>query len=443
MINRLNQFILAHHLFNSGDRILLTVSGGADSMMMCDLFRQAGYNFGIAHGNFQLRGEESVRDENFVREYAARHHIPFYITHFDTNVYAEQKKISIQEAARELRYRWFDEIRSQHDFTFIATAHHLNDHIETLLINFFKGTGIHGLHGIPVRQGKIIRPILFLTKEEILQYIRENNLPFVEDSSNLSDKYTRNYIRHQVIPVIKKIFPGIERQLNQNIERFSEAGLLYEQAIDLHRKKLVEARGEEFFIPVLKLKKSIPLATVCYELFKTWNFSMEQSRQIINMLDSEPGKTISSSTHRLIRDRKWLIITPLMAKKSSIIQIEKNQSHAEGDGFSLHLKRVKAVDHTLSRNETTASLNAAGIVYPLILRPWRQGDYFYPLGLNKKKKISRFLIDRKIPLHDKEDVWVLESEKKIIWVAGMRIDHRFRITESTEEVLQIVYKKGL
>lgn len=420
---------------------MLAVSGGGDSMMMCDLFLQNGFNIGIAHCNFQLRGTDSDNDEKFVQEYAEKMNAPYYIVSFDTNEYAAEQKVSIEEAARALRYAWFEEVRKENDFTFIATAHHLNDHIETLLLNFFKGTGIHGLHGIPVKRDKIIRPLLFLTKEEILQYMQENDLQFMEDATNLSDKYTRNYIRLQVVPVIKNIFPGIERQLEQNINRFSEAGILYDQAIDMHRKKLVEIKGEEAFIPVLKLKKSVPLASICYELFKRWNFNFEQSQQIIRMLDSESGKMISSATHRLIRDRKWLIISPLEVDKPSLILIENDQRLIETKDFSLKLKLLNVNDHTLSPDPVIASLDATHIIFPLVLRPWRQGDYFYPLGLNKKKKVSRFLIDQKIPLHEKEKIWVLESDKKIIWVVGMRIDHRFRITSSTKEIWQFTCKK--
>lgn len=438
--DRFEEFISRQHLFNKGDRLLLAVSGGSDSMTMCDLFVRSGFTFGIAHCNFQLRGGESLRDENFVREYAARCRVPFHVVHFDTEAYAGREKIAIQETARILRYEWFEQVRKENGYTFIVTAHHLNDHIETLLLNFFKGTGIHGLHGIRAKQGKVVRPMLFLTKDEITQYVEDRRLEFVEDASNASDKYTRNYIRHRVVPVIKDIFPGLERQLEKNIERFTEAGQLYDQAIDAHRKKLVIFRGEEAFIPVLKLRKSVPLNTICYELFKSWGFSAEQSRQIAGMADSEPGKSVTSSTHRLIRDRKWFIVTPLQTGKPSVILIEEDRRQADVPHLSLRFARFASENYSLSKEESVASIDGGRLVYPLVLRPWRQGDYFYPLGLNKKKKVSRFLIDRKVPLHEKEKVWVLESGKRIVWVVGMRLDHRFRVTPATEEILQITAK---
>lgn len=435
------EFVSTSHLFNTGDRLLLAVSGGVDSMVMCDLFTEAGFNYGIAHCNFQLRGEESVRDETFVRRYAEDHQIPFYLKRFDTEAFAAKQKISIQEAARELRYEWFESIRAENDFTFIAAAHHMNDHIETLLINFFKGTGIHGLHGIRPKQGKVIRPLLFLAKEEILQYVEARDLAFVEDISNLSDKYTRNYIRHQIIPRIKEIFPGIEKQLEKNIGRFSEAEMLYDQAIEAQRSRLVTSKGGEFFIPVLKLKKSTPLSTICYELFKSWNFSFEQSQQVIAMMDSESGRSMTSSTHRVIKDRKWFIITPIKTETHSITLVQKGDSQVDVPGLSLRLTELAPERHSLPRDESTASIDADKLAYPLILRPWRQGDYFYPLGLNKKKKVSRFFIDLKVPLHEKEKVWVLESGSRVVWVVGMRIDHRFRIVPATRSILQIKASK--
>lgn len=439
--DRFNQFIGEQHLCPPGARILLTVSGGSDSMTLADLFCQRGDDIGVAHVNFQLRGADSTRDEAFVKSFCEARNIPFFVTRFDTKAFAGTARISIQEAARVLRYDWFEKIRVENGYALIATAHHLNDHIETLLINFFKGSGIHGLHGIPLKNGKIIRPMLFITKKEISEYVRTRDIKYVEDRSNASDKYTRNFLRHRVIPLLEEPFPGIEKRLEQNIHRFLEAGELYDQAIARHQKKLVETRGVEHFVPILKLKKTRPLASVAYELFRTWNFSFEQSLQIIAMLDSTPGKTISSSTHRLIRDRTWLIISPLETAAVTHRVIGPDQRLVPLPGASLHLKLLPAVDHHLSGDPGIASVDGDRITYPLMLRKWKQGDYFYPLGLGKKKKISRFLIDRKIPLHEKEKIWVLESEGRILWVAGLRIDDRFKITPATATVLRLEWKK--
>lgn len=435
---RFIQFIKENHLCQKGDKLLLAVSGGSDSMVMCDLFIRNGFNIGLAHCNFQLRAGDANRDENFVKQYAEKKYIPFFSIRFDTEAFSQKNKISIQQAARELRYNWFEQIRQQHQYTFIATAHHLNDNIETLLLNFFKGTGIHGLHSIPLKQGKIIRPLLFLSKKEILDYIDLHKVDFVEDISNLSEKYTRNYLRHQVIPALEKRFPHLAHQLGQNIERFKDAEQLYEQAIDLHKKKLIEERGEEIFIPVLKLKKSHPLSAVTYEIFKPYNFSFEQSQQIMRLLDSESGKVIRSKTHQLLRDRKWLILSPFEIKKPTHVLIEGSTQQVETQDLKLKFKKKAAENYVIPNDENVASLDASKINYPLILRKWKHGDYFYPLGMRKKKKLSRFFIDKKLSLNEKEKVWVLESNQRIIWVVGLRIDERFKVTKATKEVLQVI-----
>jgi tRNA(Ile)-lysidine synthase len=441
VLSAFRKHIHENHLCNKGEKILLAVSGGADSMMMADLFIKEGFSTGIAHCNFQLRGEDSDRDELLVKNFSLKNNIPFYQIRFETETFALEEKLSIEEAARILRYEWFEKIRAHNQYLFIATAHHLNDNNETLLFNFFRGTGIHGLHGIPVKQGKIIRPMLFLIKQEIRDYVIQNEIPYAEDITNLSDNYTRNFLRNTIIPQLEKYFPGLEKRLSQNIKRFAEAEQLYNESVDRYRRYLIEEKENEFFIPVLKLKKCIPLDTIAYEIFKQWNFSYEQSQQIIQLIDREPGKTIASQTHRLIRDRKWFIISPLSEKNISHLLIEKGQSIAETAGIVFHLSLHPADGFILSTNENTASLDASKVTFPLLLRPWKQGDYFYPLGLGKKKKLSRFFIDKKIPLHEKEKIWVLESEKRIIWVVGMRIDDRFKITDKTKEVLRIICKK--
>lgn len=430
-----------NHLCNKGEKILLAVSGGTDSMVMADLFIKEKFDIGIAHCNFQLREQDADQDELLVKTFSLKNNAPFYSIRFETAKFAEEEKLSIEEAARILRYEWFEKIREHNLYAFIATAHHQNDNNETLLFNFLRGTGLHGLHGIPVKQGKIIRPMLFLTKREIKDYASEHQISYAEDITNSSNDYTRNYLRNTIIPMLDKHFPGLEKRLNQNIKRFAEAEQLYNESIGRYRKDLIEKRGNEFFIPVLKLKKCAPLDTIAYEIFKEWDFNFEQSQQIIQILESEPGKTILSQTHRLIRDRKWLIISPLTEKNISHIVIEKGQSLAETAGVTLHLNLQPAEGYAISTNQSIASLDATKIIFPLLLRTWKQGDYFYPLGLGKKKKLSRFLIDQKVPLHEKEKIWVLESDKRIIWVVGMRIDDRFKITDKTKEVLRVTSRK--
>jgi tRNA(Ile)-lysidine synthase len=429
--------IKKENLFQSKDKLLIAVSGGVDSIVLCELCKQAGYDFVISHCNFQLRGEESYRDEQFVRELAKKYNAEIFVKKFDTEKYAEEKKIGIQEAARDLRYEWFKSIITDQQIKWILTAHHANDNIETLLINFFKGTGISGLKGILSKQGNIIRPLLFAKKEELLTFANENNLQFVEDSSNASDKYTRNYFRNQLIPSIQKIFPQAENNLQKNLARFQDIESLYQQSIDLHKKKLLEKKGEEIHIPVLKLLKSTPLATIVYEIVKDFGFTANQTEEVVKLLKSDTGKYVQSSSHRIIKNRNWLIITPVSSIIAENILIEEKNESIEFVNGKLKFEKIKPGNLQVTTDSSVVMLDADEIIFPLLLRKWKQGDYFYPLGMNKKKKLSRFLIDQKLSLVEKEKIWVLEMDKKIIWVVGKRIDDRFKIIPKTKNILKV------
>jgi tRNA(Ile)-lysidine synthase len=462
---KFKEHIKQQNLFQTKDKLLLAVSGGVDSVVLCELCKQAGYDFTMAHCNFQLRGEESERDENFVRELGKKYGVEVLVKKFDTEKYATENKLSIQVAARELRYKWFYELLHKiktnlnpetancqlPTANWLLTAHHANDNIETLLMNFFKGTGIYGLHGILPKQENIIRPLLFAKKEELSQFAKANNLNFVEDSSNALDKYTRNYFRNQLIPDLQKVYPQVEDNLLNNIERFREIELLYDQSVQLQKKKLLEQKGNEIHIPVLKLLKTAALNTIVYEIIKVYGFTAHQTGEVIALLKSESGKYVSSATHRIIKNRNWLIIAPNENTEAETILIEKEGSLQFSNG-SLHVKKIisegttgnnprlkDAVGQEFSiiNNQLVAQLNAAEIKFPLLLRKCKPGDYFYPLGMQKKKKLSRFFIDQKLSLTQKEKTWVIEVDKKIIWIVGLRIDDRFKITESTKNILQI------
>jgi tRNA(Ile)-lysidine synthase len=450
LLKQFQHYIKHKHLFQPKDKLLLAVSGGVDSVVLCELCKQAGYDFTIAHCNFQLRGEESERDENFVRELGKRYAIEVLVKKFDTEKFATDNKLSIQVAARELRYAWFIELleKRKDDFNseltnsqfpiplYLLTAHHANDNIETLLMNFFKGTGINGLHGILPKQGNIIRPLLFAKKEEINQFAKANNLAFVEDSSNASDKYTRNYFRNQLIPDLQKVFSQVEDNLLNNIERFREIELLYQQSVQLHTKKLLEKKGNEVHIPVLKLLKTPALNTIIHEIVKDYGFTALQTDDVVGLLKSETGKYVSSATHRVIKNRNWIIIAPNENTEAETILVE-----GEGDlQFalgSLEVKKILSIQSSILNNQLVAQLDATNIKFPLLLRKWKVGDYFYPLGMQKKKKLNRFLIDQKLSLTQKEKTWVIEMDKKIIWIVGLRIDDRFKITDRTKDTLQL------
>jgi tRNA(Ile)-lysidine synthase len=448
---RFAEYIHQKQLFQSSDKLLLAVSGGADSVVLAWLMKKAGCVFGIAHGNFQLRGAESSRDEAFVTDLAKTLHVPLFVKRFDTRKYAEEKKVSIQVAARELRYEWFQEIldnrhqsffeagayNAQDPFQFIVTAHHLYDNIETVLMNFCKGTGIRGLKGMLPRQDKIVRPLLFASKEEILAYAQNNQLSWVEDSSNEEIKYTRNYFRKVVIPAIEKIYPNVQQNVADSISRFQEATDLYYQAVAVHKKRLVEVKGNLVQIPVLKLLKSHPRPTLIYEIIKDFGFTSHQVSEVEKLLTSESGKFCVSSSHRILRNRAWLLITPLEMAYEQVVLLDKEDKSTIFDQQILHLKWLKGSDLKYSADNSIAILDAKDIRFPLIIRQWKAGDYFYPLGMKKKKKLSRFFIDQKLSLVEKERVWVVESNKKILWIIGLRIDDRFKVTDATRQAVRI------
>jgi tRNA(Ile)-lysidine synthase len=312
--------------------------------------------------------------------------------------------------------------------------------VETVLINLFKGTGISGLHGIQVTNNYIIRPLLFAEKAEILQYVSDSKVPFREDASNDTDNYLRNAVRHHIVPVAKEWFNDVIKQVNSTVERVGEVELFYNKAIAQEKKKLLEKRGNDYYISVLKFNKREALNTLCYELFKPFGFTSAQIPQIISLLSSESGHFISSSTHRVIRNRDFLIITHLSQQHTDFIQIDAFPStvHTAHNNYSFKEEDKPAA---ISSSATTALIDADKLQPPLILRRWKHGDYFYPLGMGmKKKNISKYFIDQKIPLHEKENVWVLESNKRIVWVTGMRLDERFKITDKTSKVLRVEMK---
>lgn len=432
------------HLSPLNCHLLLAVSGGVDSVVLTDLFAKANFNFIILHCNFQLRGNESKRDETFVKSLGEKYNKKVLVKIFDTNSYAIENKISIQVAARKLRYHWFNEVNHQlqnSNFQLIATAHHADDNIETVLINFFRGTGIQGLKGIQPfqKEQQLIRPLLNFRKEQLLNYAKDNNLSFVEDSSNSSNKYTRNYFRHQLIPSIKEIFSNADENILSNIERFNEVEMLYRQALEHHQQKLIEQKENEIHIPILKLKKVVPLHTIVWEIMKNFQFSSTQTDEIIKLLDSKNGSYISSPTHRIIKNRKWIIIAPLQTDEAKYIIIEKEEKKIIFANGELNFECLLAPIST-PNSPLTIHVNADEIKFPLLLRKWKQGDYFYPLGMQKKKKLNRFFIDQKLSLTNKEKIWVIESNKKIIWIIGLRIDDRFKVTTSTKNLLKISFE---
>lgn len=436
-------YIRQEQLFTNDQHILLAVSGGVDSVIMAHLFKEAGFRFAIAHCNFQLRGEESERDASFVAGLAQTLDVPFHTVRFDTNGYAENHRISIQVAARELRYEWLENTRQQAGCSLLATAHHMQDNVETVLMNLCKGTGIAGLHGILPKQGHIIRPLLFTQKQQLSDYAAEHAISFVEDSSNITVKYTRNFFRHKIVPVIQEIYPSAVNNIAGSVDRFREAETLYNQALQRHKKRLVEQKGNTVMIAVLKLLKTTPLQTVAWEIFRDYGCTSAQLPQVLELLYTGSGKLVETGSHRIIRDRQWLLITPTEEQDVPVIVIEKDRTFVPVSNGKLKIREAgRTPGMNIPASPLIACLDKQAIQYPLVLRKWRQGDYFYPLGMRKKKKLSRFFIDQKLSLLQKEKVWVLESGKRIAWITGMRIDDRFRITDNTTHMLMLEWEES-
>ncbi len=454
LLRRFQQHIIREKLFDRNDTLLLAVSGGLDSVVLCDLCIQSGFPLLLAHANFHLRGEESDRDEHFVRDLAKKYGKVVLVKSFETERYAQDANLSIQVAARNLRYQWFHELLedptlaalAQMDSAasvpvsgakYILTAHHLDDNVETLLMHFFRGTGMGGLRAMAPKQDRLVRPLLFAKKEELKAYAQDEHLPWVEDSSNDLDKYARNYLRRSIIPLMEKIYPGTVANLASNIERFRDIDLIYQEYVSEMKRKLFEPKGNEIHIPVRKLQQMVPLQTICFEICKEFGYSASQTAELIALLDSESGRILSSPSHRIIKHRNWLIVSPHRQAEPQTIVIDPGISQAWISNFSIHLSRPPLDSCSLHVNPAVALLDLHDIRFPLLIRKWKPGDYFYPLGMRKKKKLARFFIDQKLSKLDKEKIWVMESDRKIIWVMGLRIDDRFKVKPQTAQVLKI------
>lgn len=440
MLDAFHAYLKKQCLLQPSFRFIVACSGGVDSVVLCSLCHQFGLSFSIAHCNFQLRGSESDRDETFVKSLGEKYGVPVFTQTFDTEAYGVLKKLSIQEAARELRYHWFEELRKEKGAAYVLLAHHANDNVETVLMNLFRGTGLHGLTGMPERVEAVncLRPLLHRTRAEIETFARENNLQWVEDSSNASNKYTRNFFRNEILPAVQHVYPQATENVLATIDRLRKTETLYEQLLHGLLKKLVVEEKGETKIPILKLLRhrdtSLP-----YEVLKKFGFGEKQVPEIFKLAESSSGRFIQSERYRIIKHRKWFLITPLHEPAASVVVLEEDKKKIALPQGELQLKKVEKESFRLNKAAEVAQLDAAEISFPLLVRRWKQGDYFYPLGLRKKKKLARFFIDQKLSLADKENVWVVESQSRILWVVGHRIDDRFKVTEKTKSVLQLTF----
>lgn len=438
MIHSFQSFLKKEKLIKSSDTVLLTVSGGIDSVVLCELFYQTKIKFAIAHCNFQLRGKESDKDELFVEALAEKYNVPFHTIAFETSSYAKKHKLSIQVAARDLRYAWFEEIRQQYNYARIATAHHQDDSIETFFINLIRGTGIKGLHGILPNQGNLIRPLLFANKKEIIAFAKKNKLKHREDSSNASDKYVRNKIRHSLIPLLNEINKSASANIITTIENLKSVESVYQKRIDKKRTSHVMEERGVVKISISKLKKLKPIEPYLFEFLYPLGFSSIVVDEIIASLSSESGKQFFSETHRLVKDREYLLIEELGSEnelKDNRFKILKNTKELPFGNQTLIFKSIKSSPKIQLVNPATiAQFDFEKLVFPLTLRKWEKGDTFYPIGMKGKKKLSDYFIDKKLSLLEKDNSWVLESNGQIIWVVGQRMDERYKITAKTKKI---------
>jgi len=442
MLERFRDFIKANSLCEEGDLILVAVSGGIDSVVMLDLLINAGFETGIAHCNFHLRGKESEEEADFVESLAADYSVKFHRIDFETGKHAKDEGISIQMAARNLRYTWFEEIRAANKYDFIATAHNQDDILETFFINLSRGTGIRGLAGIPSKSGKLIRPLLFASRENIIDYANLKGLIHREDSSNTSDKYLRNKIRHQLLPMLEEQNPSFRKSLVETISKLSETEKLFRGELENLRKSLLVVSDDRTSLSIPELEKLESKKTILYEILADFNFGSASVEDIVNSLNGPPGKQFFSPTHRLVKDRKDLIITPLKEEENRKYYLDLSEGQVY-DPLDLEWVVVDNTDNfKIPKNPNIACLDLDLLDFPLILRHWQKGDYFQPFGMQGIKKISNFLIDEKVSLPDKENTWMLASGHKIIWVIGHRIDEKFRITGKTRQVLMVKYSPG-
>ena len=437
MLKQFEVNILKNDLFNKTDKLLIAFSGGVDSVVLCDLLTKAGYHFDLAHCNFQLRGTEANDDTSFCETYAKLIHAKCHTIYFNTKNYAVENKLSIQMAARELRYKWFKDLISEHGYTYLLTAHHANDNAETLFVNLTRGTGIKGLQGIPEKQNNTVRPLLFATKEMIKNYADKHNIQFREDSSNQEVKYKRNFIRHQIIPELKKLNPILEETLNTSIHYFKQSSQIVTQFCKSKFKDICEENNERLKINISLLLSEPQKETLLFEWLHPKGFKANQIEQLTTSLSTKNniGKFFESSTHQLAVDRTFLIIK----KKTNEINTTEFKINSISDTTHLPIKlvleEIKQTSFTNNKNELFISVTDH--FFPLTLRKWKTGDKFQPFGMNGFKKLSDYFKDQKLSKFDKEAVWILESNQQIICIVGYRMDNRFKVTNESNQILKL------
>ena len=433
MLQKFQNHLLHNFDFLKNKKLLLATSGGIDSMVMLHLFQQLEYEIAIAHCNFQLRGVESFEDQNFIQDYAAANDVFVFITQFDTKAFAEDYKLSTQVAARELRYNWFYELLDTEQYDYILTAHHADDNLETFLINLSRGTGLEGLTGIPKQNENVVRPLLAFTQQELEEYAKFNEIKWREDSSNASDKYLRNKIRHHLVPMLRELNPNFLSSFTTTQKYLQEASEMVEDAAIMIYQQVASQDGENISYDLKKLMKLPNYNSYLYQWLKEFGFTAWDD--IYDLVQSQSGKFVVSPEYRLLKDRDSLILSPInFATEKLEHYIDKGQKEVN---IPLKISFSEQDEMGITSNKTIF-VDSEKLHYPLVLRLWNEGDLFKPFGMNgKSKKLSKFFKDEKLSLLEKENTWLLCSNNAIVWVVGLRQDERFKIENSTKNILKI------
>lgn len=437
MQKTISNFINNHQLLSKEDITIVTVSGGADSVALMHVLYSLKYPCILAHCNFHLRGEESNRDENFVKKLAEKFQLKYHIKHFDTIGYAKEKGISIEMAARELRYNWFYQLAEEENAQAIATAHHADDNIETMLMNLIRGTGLRGLTGIPYRNGKVVRPLLNVSRAEIEMYLKEHQLDYVTDSTNLQNDYRRNKIRNEVLPLLEKVNPAVRKVLYNSVGYFNDAYGIYQKAVEEIVAEISTNENNTLKIDIEKLKQQEHPQTILFEVLQPLGFTGVAVKQIYDNINGESGKQFFSDTHAVLRNREELIVTEHKLIEKKHYYITENDTEIT-EPIRLKLKKLKKTpDFRLKSDRNKIYVDLSKIKFPLEIRHWQEGDLFQPFGMKGKKKVSDFFIDQKLSIIEKEQCLLLLSGENIVWIISQRADDRFKVNPDTKDILEI------
>lgn len=437
MRNIVRAYIEKQQLLSGDGPVLVGLSGGADSVALLALLVQLDYPCVALHCNFHLRGDESVRDEQFAREMARTLDVPFYKIDFDTTAYGAEHHLSIEMAARELRYNWFEEMRLRLGAQAIAVAHHRDDSVETVLMNLVRGTGIRGLGGIRPKNGYVVRPLLAVSRSEILDWLVEQRLSYVTDSTNLSDAYTRNFIRLRVLPLLEELNPSVKAAIARTADHLAETEAIYLHVVEKARRELLE---EDFRIPIARLMEYPSPATILYELLKPYGFTRQVADDVFRSLTGESGKMFYSPDYRLLKDREYLLLSPVKKEEEQEYTFTADDIVEEiwrGPVELSFFKSVITTDFCFRKDKHIAYFDYDKLSFPLTLRKWKEGDWFIPFGMKGRKKLSDYFSDHKFSRMDKEQTWLLCSGENILWIVGERSDNRYCIDKTTKSVLVV------